>query len=146
MREYQYYEFIAIDRFTGGGADGAKFSLKPAIDPVFAWKVRIQLYERVESKTRASALGLLALLFRDIAEGDLTVGYGANKGYGSVKLEGAVIEHVSWPAIQALLETNAQQPSELTNADEGFKSAVRHLVAAFRAFKPTGTTTDKVHA
>jgi CRISPR/Cas system CSM-associated protein Csm3 (group 7 of RAMP superfamily) len=70
-------EFVAIDRFTGGGCEGLKFNAAPVYRPTFegVWKIDLR---RVEPW----GLGLLALLIRDMIEGDVTFGYGAAKGYG----------------------------------------------------------------
>jgi len=77
-----HQEFVAIDRFTGGGCEGLKFNAAPVYQPTFegVWKIDLQ---RIEPW----GLGLLALLIRDIIEGDVTFGYGAAKGYGHCRAE-----------------------------------------------------------
>lgn len=76
----QPQEFVAIDRFTGGGADGAKFNAQPWVKPVMSGTVTLSCADK------PWALGLLALVMRDLIEGDLTFGYGAAKGYGSCRV------------------------------------------------------------
>ena len=74
--------FVAIDRFTGGGKTGAKFS-------ACAW-YKPSMKGRISMKTDDDdnwCLGLLALVLRDLMEGDITFGFGASKGYGSCKAE-----------------------------------------------------------
>ncbi len=73
-------DFLAIDRFTGGGAEGAKF------DALALWKPAFQLRLHLENP-EPWELGWLALVLRDLQEGWLTVGFGAAKGFGRVKLE-----------------------------------------------------------
>jgi CRISPR/Cas system CSM-associated protein Csm3 (group 7 of RAMP superfamily) len=73
-------EFVAIDRFTGGGAEGAKFNAKPWVSPLMKGTVALR-------NDKPWALGLLALALRDLIEGDLTFGYGAAKGYGACRVE-----------------------------------------------------------
>lgn len=73
--EWQAQDFLAIDRFTGGGLDGAKFDAAPLVGPVFQTSVTLHNPATWE-------LGLLALLLRDLADGRITVGFGAAKGYG----------------------------------------------------------------
>jgi len=70
-------DFVAIDRFTGGGSEGAKFRATVANAPLLegVWNIDLQ---RVEPW----GLGLLALVIRDLIEGDISFGYGAAKGYG----------------------------------------------------------------
>jgi len=80
-------DFIAIDRFTGGGKDGAKFDALSAWNPIFEGSLRLDM-DRIEPW----GLGLLALTLRDLAEGDITFGFGASKGYGACRAT------VSWPA------------------------------------------------
>ncbi len=77
-----HQEFVAIDRFTGGGCEGLKFNAAPVYQPTFEgiWKID---WRRVEPW----GLGLLALLIRDMIEGDVTFGYGAAKGYGHCRAE-----------------------------------------------------------
>lgn len=75
-------DFIAIDRFMGGGAPGAKFSAVPAWQPVFIGDIAVA--DRLASLPHPDALrGLLALVLRDLRDGYLTFGWGAAKGYGS---------------------------------------------------------------
>lgn len=75
-------EFVAIDRFTGGGKDGAKFNISAVYKPELKGKIRIHL-SRLEHN--GPELGLLALTLRDLMEGDITFGMGAAKGYGTCR-------------------------------------------------------------
>ncbi|HEX3315121.1 MAG TPA: RAMP superfamily CRISPR-associated protein, partial [Gemmataceae bacterium] len=76
-----HQDFVAIDRFTGGGADGAKFDAVGFWQPHF--KGRLAISGRLaDAELRDSALGLLALTLRDLAEGDIPIGFGSAKGYG----------------------------------------------------------------
>jgi CRISPR/Cas system CSM-associated protein Csm3 (group 7 of RAMP superfamily) len=71
-------EFVAIDRFTGGGRDGAKFNARGFVDPVLKGSISIDT-----SRIGQAEAGLLALVLRDLIEGDITFGFGSAKGYGS---------------------------------------------------------------
>jgi len=73
-------DFLAIDRFTGGGAEGAKF------DALALWKPAFKLCLYLENPAPWE-LGWLALVLRDLQEGWLTIGFGAAKGFGRVELE-----------------------------------------------------------
>ena len=74
------FDFLAIDRFTGGGKEGAKFDALALWKPAF--KLRLYLENPQEWE-----LGWLALVLRDLEEGWLSVGFGAAKGFGRVKLQ-----------------------------------------------------------
>jgi CRISPR/Cas system CSM-associated protein Csm3 (group 7 of RAMP superfamily) len=73
-------DFLAIDRFTGGGVEGAKFNALALWKPAFRLRLHMENPEAWE-------LGWLALVLRDLQGGWLTVGFGAAKGFGRVKLE-----------------------------------------------------------
>ncbi|MBX3055864.1 MAG: hypothetical protein KF770_05260 [Anaerolineae bacterium] len=75
---WQAQDFLAIDRFTGGGLDGAKFDAAPLTMAEF--ETAVTLHNPAEWE-----LGLLALLLRDLADKRLTLGFGAAKGYGRVQ-------------------------------------------------------------
>ncbi len=70
-------EFVAIDRFTGGNLPGAKFNAKYVHAPTLTGTIRIE-----RSRTEDWGWGLLALLARDLVEGDIRFGFGKTKGYG----------------------------------------------------------------
>jgi CRISPR/Cas system CSM-associated protein Csm3 (group 7 of RAMP superfamily) len=72
-------DFLAIDRFTGGGADGLKFDALALWKPTFRVRLHLDNPEPWE-------LGWLALVLRDLREGWLNVGYGAAKGFGRVHI------------------------------------------------------------
>ncbi len=89
LRETPYFEqgfHVAIDRWTGGAAEGFLYS---AIEPFgVEWdpiEIRFDLSEdRLPSEYQAPALTLLLLLLRDLSEQRLTVGFGVNRGYGTL--------------------------------------------------------------
>ena len=73
-------DFLAIDRFTGGGAEGLKFDALALWKPAFTLRLHLDNPEPWE-------LGWLALVLRDLAEGWLRLGFGAAKGFGQVTLQ-----------------------------------------------------------
>lgn len=73
-------DFLAIDRFTGGGREGAKFDAEVLWKPDF--KIRIFLENPKEWE-----LGWLMLLLKDLDDGLLSVGFGQNKWFGNAKIE-----------------------------------------------------------
>lgn len=81
------FEFVAIDRFTGGAADGAKFKFKALIKPTVQGHIALdtealQRDIRHAPQSSLQTLGLLALLLRDLFEGDLRFGGHHASGFG----------------------------------------------------------------
>ncbi|ADG06918.1 RAMP superfamily CRISPR-associated protein [Kyrpidia tusciae] len=77
--QYKMMDFLAIDRFTGGGVNGLKFDALVLWRPAFKLRLHLENPEDWE-------LGWLALVLRDLADGWLTVGFGRAKGFGRVRL------------------------------------------------------------
>lgn len=73
-------EFVAIDRFTGGGADERKFNADAAVKPRLTGTIGVDL-----KRAEPWALGLLALVLRDLIQGDMAFGARAAKDYGQCK-------------------------------------------------------------
>lgn len=80
-------EFLAIDRFTGGGADGKKFNTRAVVRPTLLGRLSLDETRLRWLKDKDTALALLAHTLRDLKEGDLRFGLGAAKGYGACKAE-----------------------------------------------------------
>jgi len=76
---YKMLDFLAVDRFTGGGAEGLKF------DSLVLWKPAFKLQIYLDNPEDWE-LGWLVLVLRDLACGMLSVGYGAARGLGRVRL------------------------------------------------------------
>lgn len=76
---YKVQDFLAIDRFTGGGLDGAKF------DALELWRASFDVRLRLENP-RDWELGWLILVLRDLADGWLPLGFGGAKGFGKVRM------------------------------------------------------------
>lgn len=89
-------EFLAIDRFTGGGADKLKFNARRAMRPVLAGRLSLDISALDRCGAGAWALGLLGLLLRDLTEGDIHFGFGTSKGYGACTAA-ARVSLVDWP-------------------------------------------------
>ena len=73
-------DFIAIDRFTGGGKEGAKFNA------LILWKPAFKVSMFLENP-KEWELGWLMRVFRDMRDGLLPVGFGQNKWFGNVILK-----------------------------------------------------------
>ncbi|ADK84721.1 protein of unknown function DUF324 [Desulfarculus baarsii DSM 2075] len=94
-------DHVAIDRFTGGAADGLLFSeLSPPPDQWSPLVIRLEFPRRSEAGKDRSGMAmcaLLLLLLRDMQDGLLPLGYGVNRGLGQIELT-----KVSWKAAGAL--------------------------------------------
>ncbi len=78
-------QFIAIDRFHGGGMEGALFSAQHTQRPKLTGHLKLMLRNKDKEKDELSwRKGFLGLIFRDLKEGDIHFGFGKNKGYGKI--------------------------------------------------------------
>jgi len=94
--EAYFQEFLAVDRFTGGSSEERKFDAEGGWEPVLAGGIAVNL-ERLRAMGKLEpALGLLALTLRDLAEGDLSFGWGSGKGYGWARVETEGLGAVAW--------------------------------------------------
>jgi CRISPR/Cas system CSM-associated protein Csm3 (group 7 of RAMP superfamily) len=80
--EIRTQEFVAIDRFTGGGKASAKFNANAIYRPIFNGTIQVN-----NNLMPEEGLAILAMTLRDLIEGDITFGFGAAKGYGSCTAE-----------------------------------------------------------
>jgi CRISPR/Cas system CSM-associated protein Csm3 (group 7 of RAMP superfamily) len=85
--EVQQAYHVAIDRWTGGAADQMLYT---AIEPFgVGWEsITMRLdFDRIPEDKRDAALVLLLLLFRDMADRRIALGYGTNRGMGGMQLQ-----------------------------------------------------------
>ncbi len=103
------HEMVAIDRFTGGGKDGAKFNVDYVECPELTGNLGLNIKRLKNAQLKGvknalePALGLITLLLRDLAEGDIPFGFGVNKGYGQCR-EDLVLS--KWEAVLPTLGDN----------------------------------------
>lgn len=74
-------DFVAIDRFTGGASDGAKFDALCAFEP----KLKSRLI--LKNEVSQDAMNFFEETLNDLADGLLGFGFGTSKGYGETKAE-----------------------------------------------------------
>lgn len=72
-------DFLAIDRFTGGGKEGAKFDAFALWKPCFPIRIYLENPQSWE-------LGWLTLVLRDLYDGMMSIGFGAAKGFGQPQI------------------------------------------------------------
>lgn len=79
LPEIKIMDFLAIDRFTGGGKDGAKFDAVVLWKPLFTFRIFLENPQEWE-------LGWLMLVLKDIKEGLVAIGFGKNKWFGNMEI------------------------------------------------------------
>lgn len=78
---------VAVDRWTGGAAEGFLYSgLEPLNHPWERIRMRIDL-SFLPDDMRVPAVALVLLLLRDMAEGRIPIGFGSNRGMGAIRVE-----------------------------------------------------------
>lgn len=88
-----YRDMIGIDRFTGGVHSGANMRFHALENTAFETTVTVRNFELWQ-------LGLLAYVFRDFADGLVSIGFGKSKGFGQVRGEVKAVT-LSYPAGRA---------------------------------------------
>lgn len=83
--EIKIMDFLAIDRFTGGGKEGAKF------DALVLWQPKFRLRIFLENP-KDWQLGWLMLVIKDLKERLLSFGFGKNKWFGKATIEDGTIK------------------------------------------------------
>lgn len=86
-------DFVAIDRFQGGAADGAKFQAEAFYQPKLTGTLHLDEFRfaKLRQESQSALLGLLALVLRDLQEGDISFGHGSSKGFGACKGSASVV-------------------------------------------------------
>ncbi|MEX1027907.1 MAG: RAMP superfamily CRISPR-associated protein, partial [Candidatus Paceibacterota bacterium] len=119
-------DFVAIDRLTGGAADGAKFDALFADRPKFRTTMQLDL-----NGLQPADVALLGLALRDLCGGSVPLGWGGSKGYGNytgrLNLLGQAGVPSDWNVPETLYSGRAdeaaqtwlkQQLGSLVNADQ----------------------------
>lgn len=116
---YKVLDFLAIDRFTGGGRDSAKF------DAAVLWKPRFRVRLFLENP-QPWELGWLTLVLHDLNDGLATVGFGRAKGFGECRIEDSsltfgMLHDTDFPILQAkdeddVLKKAAEARDSITSA------------------------------
>jgi CRISPR/Cas system CSM-associated protein Csm3 (group 7 of RAMP superfamily) len=100
-------EHVAIDRWTGGAADGRLYSvLEPAElswEPIRLTVARARLGASLDTAADA-AVALLLLVLRDVHQGRVPVGYATNRGLGDIEVDRITLTGPDWPTGITLAE------------------------------------------
>lgn len=107
IREEELFqqEFVAIDRFTGGGAEAKKFNSRSIDRPILRGTITLDLLRLKRIADNGWPLGLITLVMRDLMEGDVRFGLGSAKGYGTARLTIEGMSLPDWDACPALFKT-----------------------------------------
>lgn len=104
---------VAVDRWTGGAAESLLYS---AIEPdQINWQPIVMHFD-ASSKPLAE-FALLWLTLCDLCDGQIPLGYGVNRGYGSVR-----VNKIDISGLSLLLSEQEESPKELPVSDTGIKS------------------------
>lgn len=90
-------EFLGSDRFTGGVAGSAKFDAEQCDNRIFEGKITLKS-DRLPPGKKQAALGLLALVLRDLEDGDIRIGSGSAKGLGECRATINLPGQTAWKA------------------------------------------------
>ena len=125
--------FLAIDRFKGGGKDGAKFDAWPIYDVLFSGcRLILEDFETWQA-------GFIALAFKDLFQGDMRMGFGTHKGFGQVmgridpdkEIMLSTPDHIYSCRISELFESSGIPLEPLRNMLENAVSAMRKKTSEF---------------
>jgi CRISPR/Cas system CSM-associated protein Csm3 (group 7 of RAMP superfamily) len=130
-------EFVAIDRFTGGGAEHQKFNAESRYAPILSGTVEIDL-----ERTEHWGLGLLALTLNDLSEGDITFGLGAAKGHGSCRAQVTEWSLSSSDGSGQAMHTAGEGPPTL---DKTQRDQIFATIQALRDLMPTRSLDEAAH-
>jgi CRISPR/Cas system CSM-associated protein Csm3 (group 7 of RAMP superfamily) len=90
-------EFVAIDRFTGGAARNKKFNADALWKPTLRGQIRVDIERlRLVIQDFESVWTLLYFILRDLADGFITLGHGAAKGFGACTATIEMSEPEAW--------------------------------------------------
>ncbi|NBD33784.1 MAG: hypothetical protein GVY17_12670, partial [Cyanobacteria bacterium] len=90
FRKLQPAMHVAVDRWTGGAADGMLYSV---LEPIgiewdnIAIHLDLERLKKYDSEKVQAAIALLLLVLRDFADRKIPIGYGTNRGMGTVEVQ-----------------------------------------------------------
>jgi CRISPR/Cas system CSM-associated protein Csm3 (group 7 of RAMP superfamily) len=158
------FDHLAVERFSGGALEHKKFDTLPVTEATFEGKVAVFGDEKW-------ALGLIALLFKDLADGLVRIGSAKTRGFGKVTAKvtrveafllpnsqlakslrmkaekGKVWQYRSWQ-LQGKFPENLQSlPNDLKDLKDLLSDCVSELnekVKNFRRNHPEGAESDEL--
>ncbi len=120
LQDTQQAFHVAVDRWTGGAADGFLYSTlelkKVSWQPICLILDLNRLKEHKEA-----GVSLVLLVLRDLAAGRIPLGYGTNRGMGSIKVKSVEIQGQNLPS-------NLLKMAQISLPDGNFASLDRQLL------------------
>ncbi|AGF53619.1 unknown protein (plasmid) [Synechocystis sp. PCC 6803] len=117
---------VAVDRWTGGAAEGMLYSV---LEPIgVTWEpiqvhldiARLKNYYHGKEEKLKPAIALLLLVLRDLANKKIPVGYGTNRGMGTITVSQITLNGKALPTELEPLNKTMTCPN-LTDLDEAFR-------------------------
>jgi CRISPR/Cas system CSM-associated protein Csm3 (group 7 of RAMP superfamily) len=111
--DFKHAYHVAIDRWTGGAAEQALFSVLAPRN--ITWeRIRLAIdLSRMNADLRECALALLLLVLRDLAESRIPIGFAVNRGFGEIAVRKI---HVDRCALHGVAEGQEEDFKELVEA------------------------------
>jgi len=121
LKDTQQAFHVAVDRWTGGAADGFLYS---NLEPFgLEWdNIGLTLnLNRIPQEEQAAAIALLLITLRDLAAGRIPLGYGVNRGMGAMKVTNIILQGQGFTGSLAALNQKIHLPQgNLTELDTDF--------------------------
>lgn len=119
---------VAVDRWTGGAADSFLYSNIELIG--VNWQpIRLQLDLKRIQENQLPGIALILLVLRDLAEGRIALGYGTNRGMGSIEVAKIIIQACNLDDVLKELESK-ELPNG--NLNELSSSVLNYLSQAWK--------------
>ena len=122
-KEDLFQEFVAIDRFTGGAAESLKYNAEFARPCTLIGDIVLDHSRAIDGGIDRQALGLIALVLRDLVEGDLPVGAHSATGCGTCHAE-ITVHH----AARSTPFADWIQQTEVTDSLTALRSSITNPV------------------
>ncbi len=116
-------DYVAIDRFTGGAADGKKFNARLAMGQHFKVRIEVAASRGSDNDVTEPAFGLLALFARDLMDKRVAFGAASSRGNGVFDVTPCVVRGVPDGS-----RTDAEPPARSLNQCQPFVDALWQLI------------------
>ena len=130
-------QHVAIDRWTGGAADGFLFNRLQPPKSTGTFRLALDLARLVDCDGKdvsGACIALLLFVLRDLAQGRIAVGFGGNRGLGSIEIVDFKIESAGKAAAMRGFSAAEFKPEALTNPDSAFLQGFGAANAAWKSY------------
>ncbi|MGB3517666.1 MAG: RAMP superfamily CRISPR-associated protein [Elainellaceae cyanobacterium] len=145
LSETQQGFHVAIDRWTGGAADGLLYS---TLEPMgIDWEpmtIALDLKQLEKNQENASvAIALLLLVLRDLIAGRIPLGYATNRGMGAIAIDSIHIQGRDLPEDLSALQDVTWHSGQFNDLDANLR---RSLTTAWTHWMNSSPKTAEVPA